>query len=240
ECRGRGAEAMGVGRAHRHRIEVNARAGPGDTAVVEITDDGPGIAAETLPHVFDPFFTTKPVGGGSGLGLAICYGILEALGDHIEIASTVGTGTTVRVTLPTAPRGDRAAAREPGRGARPARRLRLLGVDDEEHVVSALRRVLAREHEVVTETDGAAAVRRLEAAESFDVILCDLMMPRMGGVEVYEAVGRVRPELVPRVVFMTGGAFTDDIREFLRSSTNPFLDKPIDPERLRALVREVA
>src|SRR5262249_26612697 len=82
------AEAIGVGKAHRHRIEVHAHGGPGGSAVVDVSDDGPGIAAEVLPHVFDPFFTTKPVGGGSGLGLAIAHGIVEALGGRIEIAST--------------------------------------------------------------------------------------------------------------------------------------------------------
>jgi nitrogen-specific signal transduction histidine kinase/ActR/RegA family two-component response regulator len=234
------AEAIGVGQADRHRIEVKARGGPGGCAVVEVSDDGPGIAAEILPHVFDPFFTTKPIGGGSGLGLAICHGIVEALGGRIELASSLGKGTTVRVTLPPAPRTEVAAPREPSHAAAPDRRRRILIVDDEPHVLAALRRLLSREHDVETEAEGTNAVRRIAAGESFDVVLCDVMMPRMGGVELLEAVRRVRPELAQRVVFMTGGAFTDEVRAFLRASTNPFLDKPIDPERLRALVRDVA
>ena len=234
------AEAIGVGRADRNRIEVRTFTGAGDKAIIEIADTGPGIAKDVLPHIFDPFFTTKAVGNGRGLGLAICHGIIKTIGGVIEIDSELGVGTTVRLVLPSAPRIQVTTYAEPAGPVVSATRRRLLIIDDEPQVLSALRRLLQREHDVEVESEAQAALARLERGERFDLILCDLMMPRMSGVEFLGAVKVARPDLAPRVVFMTGGAFTEEARAFLREVPNPFLDKPIDPDRLRALVREVA
>jgi PAS domain S-box-containing protein len=221
----------------RSEIRVVGRTDEAGRAVIEIHDTGSGIAPEQLPHIFDPFFTTKPVGIGTGLGLSICQTIVTALGGEILVDSTVGQGSTFRVVLPAAaspatatPGGDTAAV---GAG----RRARILVVDDETRMCELLRRGL-EPHEVVTHTDGDAALARLHAGERFDLVICDMMMPQMTGMELYERLRQIAPDLAARMVFMTGGAFTPSTREFLEKVPNPRLEKPFDLAVLLQLVRE--
>ena len=96
------------------------RADDGESAVLEVEDDGEGIPKETLDRVFDPFFTTKDDGKGVGLGLAVVYGIVESHGGHIEVRTTVGQGTTFEVTLPLAPDADHRRAEVAERAGREA------------------------------------------------------------------------------------------------------------------------
>ena len=99
---------------------------------------------------------------------------------------------------------------------------------------AALRRVLAREHEVRVVTSGAEALELLKAGAAFDLILCDVMMPAMSGVALHAELARCRPALARRIVFLTGGAFTAEVRAFLDTSPNERWEKPIDAHKLRA------
>ncbi len=112
------------------------------------------------------------------------------------------------------------------------RRGRILVVDDEPQMVSALRRVLSLRHEVFTATTGRDALARLNAVGEVDVILCDLMMPELTGMDVYRSLSQTTPVLASRVVFLTGGAFTQSAREFLSRVPNDRLQKPFDVEAL--------
>ncbi len=231
------AQAIDVGHAAENEIVIETGvAGPG-RVFVEIRDTGCGIPPAALRHVFEPFFTTKAPGVGSGLGLAICRQILADMGGRIDIESRAGRGATVRITLQEAQAPAR-QVRDPQGGVVVAspRRARVLVIDDEDMVGSVARRALAVEHDVVVETSGRRAVRRIEAGEHFDVVLCDLMMPEVGGMEVLREIVRIAPRLAPDVVFMSGGAFTPAARDFLAEVPNDRIEKPFDLVALRNVV----
>jgi CheY-like chemotaxis protein len=118
------------------------------------------------------------------------------------------------------------------------RRGRILVVDDEPMLASAIRRVLARHHDVVTTTRALDALERLRAGATFDIIFSDLMMPQVTGMELYARLCEEFPDQALRVVFLTGGAFTQAARDFLAKVKNPTLEKPIDRRGLLALVSE--
>lgn len=128
----------------------------------------------------------------------------------------------------------------PGGGApiQAPERARLLVVDDDVLVGSSLRRLLSAEHDVVVVTHGQDALDRIGRGERFDLVLCDLMMPDLTGMDVFEELERSRPDLAPRVVFITGGAFTPRARAFLERIPNTTVDKPFNGPELKSLVRE--
>jgi PAS domain S-box-containing protein len=220
------------------RAEIRVRTGTAadGAAFVEIADTGRGIPADVLGRVFEPFFTTKAPGVGTGLGLPICRSIATTLGGTIEIASTVGRGTTCRVTLPArASRVERSVAPmvAPPRAA-PARR-RVLIVDDEPQLLRTLGETLGQIHDVTCTASGAEAISLLLSG-AFDVVLCDVMMPTTSGVDVFDTVRRERPGLERRIVFMTGGAFSPGAHDFLATVPNRKLEKPFTlDEVVRAL-----
>jgi PAS domain S-box-containing protein len=236
------AQALPEGRTEEHRIVVTTSTDADGRAAVAISDDGEGIAPELLGRIFEPFFTTKPAGVGTGLGLSICHGIIAALGGEIRVESRIGQGSTFRVLLPAADAAPtpRPAASATVEAASPSPRIprgRVLVVDDEPVLVSALGRSLEPDFEVTVVESGREARRLLLEGPPFDVILCDLIMPGVTGMDLYDDVKRARPELCSRIIFMTGGTFTARAREFLSSVPNPALDKPFDLETLEALLR---
>ncbi len=206
------------------------------SVVVEVSDTGRGIPAELQARVFDPFFTTKPVGEGTGLGLAVCHGIVRGLGGEITVESEVGRGSTFSVRLPTQlPAGASPGVSGEADGFRPG--VRVLVVDDEPFICSAIQRLLRREHRVTTVTSAREALSLVSAGQRFEVILSDLMMPDMSGEDLVTALRQVAPEQAGRVVIMTGGAFTPRSEEFLRSLHLPHLTKPLTLESLRGAIR---
>jgi PAS domain S-box-containing protein len=224
------AHSMPDGQAAQNEIRVITRTGPAGDALVEIRDTGGGIAPENLGRIFDPFFTTKAVGVGTGIGLSICHSIVTGMGGDIEVESRLGHGSTFRVRLPPDDGRVDAAVSPVPEAAGDQRRARILIVDDEVQLAQLLGELLAG-HEVSVVSRGRDALERLERAP-FDVIFCDMMMPDLGGVEIYQTVRQRWPGLERRIVFMTGGAFSSQARAFLDSVDNPCLDKPFN---LRAI-----
>jgi PAS domain S-box-containing protein len=235
------AHALPEGEADRHEIRLRTGTGEDGTAWAEVRDTGCGIPPELLPRLFEPFFTTKPAGRGTGLGLSICHTIVTGLGGRIEVESTPGRGSTFRVVLPAARGMPEAPPPEPEK-PRPepaVKRGRVLVIDDEELVGTALRRLLGRVHDVRVSTRADTALEWLLAGEQYDLILCDVMMPHLSGMDFHAALGERLPSAQERVVFLSGGAFSPAAREFLaRIPTGRKLDKPFDPAVLMELLRE--
>jgi CheY-like chemotaxis protein len=208
-------------------------------AVVEVRDTGAGIPAHLVARVFDPFFTTKPIGVGTGLGLAISHTIVVAMGGEISVHSEVGRGTTVRVLLPPSRSTELPARDEPTVETSSGRRATVLVVDDEEVIGIVIRRVLAA-HDVTFVETAQGALELLASGKQFDVVFSDLMMPGMSGMELYREIVRLHPKIAPRVVFLSGGAFTPEANAFLDGVSNARMDKPFDHRELRAMVQRFA
>jgi PAS domain S-box-containing protein len=225
-------QAIPEGRVGENEIRVAARA-EGHRVVIEVRDTGAGIRPEDRPRIFDPFFTTKPVGGGTGLGLSVVHGIVTTLGGRLEVESAAGAGALFRVILPAAPAE---SPPPPVREAAP-RRGRVLIVDDDPLVGRSLARLLSGAHQVEALASPLEALRRIRAGETWDVVLCDLMMPELSGMELEARVQEAVPGLASRFVYLTGGAFTDSARAFLAGG-RPYLEKPVDAMELRARVGE--
>ena len=228
------AQAIPEGDPDRNQITVETRVGPGGRVVAEVRDTGVGIPPELRARIFDPFFTTKAVGGGTGLGLTICHGIVSALGGSIEVESEVGRGSTFRVSLPETTVADRPAEKKVTLQA--PRRARILIVDDEPMMCRALARMLGSEHETLSTTDPRDAVRRIESGEHFDLVLSDVAMSGMTGIELYGRLAKTAPELAERMLFMTGGALTPAAAAFLDGRSDRVLEKPLTPDLARSAV----
>jgi PAS domain S-box-containing protein len=230
------AQSIPEGRGEDHSITVVTSTHQPGWITVAISDSGVGIQPDVLDRIFEPFFTTKPQGEGTGLGLSVCHGIVTQLGGRIEVSSKVGIGTTFRVVLPCLEPQPAAAVTEvvePGAAVADAA-LRVLVVDDEPLIGESVRRALV-DHEVAVAHSGADAILMCERTD-FDLVLCDLMMPGLSGIDVFETVRARRPELAERFVFMTGGAFTPKARGFLERYEGESLSKPFALKELRELV----
>ena len=226
------AQAIPEGPVAEHEVKLTATAA-GDAVDVAVSDTGAGMSAHVRAHMFDPFFTTKGPGLGMGLGLSFARALVEASGGRIDVSSQPGRGSSVRVKLARA--GSPPPSEQTATAVASGRR-RVLVVDDEEILVRAYGRLLERDHDVTALTSPAEALRRIQAGERWDAILFDLQMPELDGMELFEQLQLVRPELTGRVAFITGGAFTPRALAFLERNTRPTLSKPIDAEALRALV----
>lgn len=232
------AQAIAEGEVERNEITLATDTDEQGNAVVEVRDTGRGIPAAILPHIFEPFFTTKPVGVGTGLGLSISRRIIQGAGGQLDATSEPGKGAVFRVTLPALTvRPTVLASDAPRRNI--VTRGRLLVVDDDVAVRRALIRILGDGHDVITVSSGAEAIETVLSGERFDVILCDLMMPRVTGDRCYERVLEIAPEQARRFVFMTGGAFTPSARAFLEKTNAPLIEKPFDLSLLRNVIQEV-
>ena len=236
------AQALDEASAPQNRIVVRTY-DRGEDSFFEVTDNGPGIPPDVLPRIFDSFFTTKPRGVGTGLGLPIVQGIVRSLDGEIAVETRVGRGTTFRVRLPSrsparaeaVPTPTVSAGASGGVPEPSSRRRRILAVDDEPLLLKAYRRMLADVHEVVTALGGRDALLVLQKDPGFDVILCDLQMPEMSGMELHAKVKARHPALAERFVFATGGAFSSEAKRFLEQGIT-CIGKPFRVEELTAAI----
>lgn len=244
------AHAVGEAAPGDHEIRIRTETDEAGRALISIEDSGPGIAEDILPRIFDPFFTTKPVGVGTGLGLSICHNIVDSLGGSLTAGNLPERGTRFRVVLPPASEsatGEGMAAEvevaDPGTGSpagpAAASRAEVLVVDDEPAIGQILCKIL-RDQDVTAVTAARDALALLDEGRWFDVIFCDLMMPQMSGMEFHAELDRRFPELARRVVFISGGAFTQAAHGYLDQVPNERLAKPFRPEEIRSLVQRRA
>jgi CheY-like chemotaxis protein len=232
------AQAIPEGAPSRNELSVRAYTDETDgSVVIEVSDTGVGMAPAVQARIFDPFYTLKPVGEGTGLGLTTCLAIVHGMGGSITVESDEGRGSTFRVKLPPAARS---AMREIATVPPAPSRQRVLVIDDELTLLSSLRRALGRELDVVVASSALDALAILENDRAFDVLLCDIMMPEVTGIELFERVSAAWPELRERFIFMTGGAFSPTTRQFVDSTELPRLEKPFDVRELRRLLHQRA
>jgi len=231
------AHAIAEGHVDDNSIRVRTWE-EGGFVLAEVSDSGSGIAPDHLPHIFEPFFTTKPVGVGSGLGLSIVKNIISSFGGSIEVSSERGRGTSFLIRLPAATNAqtDGDDAKGPQMGEWVAGRI--LIVDDERGIRDALKRIL-KGHQIIEAESGEQARDLLIEDQQFDVVLCDMMMPSVSGADLHRWIVAHCPLLAPRVVFVTGGAFTPSAREYLGTLENLRIDKPFNAAQTRRIVGEM-
>ena len=220
-------------------VEVKLAESGADEVVIVVSDTGAGISPTHLPKVFEPFFTTKPAGEGTGLGLSICHRLVHGMGGHIHVSSQEGKGSRFSVFLcVAAPYGDLDA---PPSAPVPSsvRRLRLLIVDDEVMVARAAQRVFEGQFKVDIAPDGKTALEKLRQLE-YDVVLCDVMMPGLSGLELYRQVRLENEALAARFVFATGGLFNQELSDSVRRLSNMIVEKPFDAKALRRVIEAAA
>jgi PAS domain S-box-containing protein len=205
---------------------------------VIIEDNGAGIPPDVRSRIFEPYFTTKEFGVGTGIGLAMSHGIIQAHNGTVEVESAPGSGASFTISLPvSAGRGGGADATavEAAGGTR----CRILVVDDEPEGTETLAEVLAAQgHEVVTAASGNAAMRVL-GDRTFDVILSDMRMPDVDGPGLFIRIKNAFPDLVDRIVFVTGDTLGPSNRSFLDQTGLPHLEKPIAPDELRQVIQDI-
>ncbi|MFT3837345.1 MAG: hybrid sensor histidine kinase/response regulator [Myxococcaceae bacterium] len=225
------AQAIPEGRPEHHQVKVKSFV-DGQTLVASVSDTGLGMSAEVQRRVFQPFFTTKSLDQGTGLGLSLSAEIVRQHGGTLSFVSKEGVGTTFEARFPI-----RALSLVKTRppAAAPTSRPKVLVVDDDRLVLKSYQRSLGRDFELTTAEGGEEALS-LVREHTFDVVLCDLMMPAFDGPAVYEAVIQVRPELAHRFLFVSGGAFTARTRAFMEKLGERLLEKPIEVARVREAV----
>lgn len=206
-----------------------------------VEDTGTGIPPEHLPHIFDPFFTTKPVGKGTGLGLAIVYGIVTGHGGRIWAENKAEGGARFVIEFPTAEQIEKPSQSKTlqEKFSKKPTGLRILIVDDEPGIASVLKAMLSRDgHEVEAVTDGLE-VRRLLLERDYDMVLCDLKMPKVDGTQIYRWVQEFKPSLASRFIVMTGDFLSPTSQRVLQEWRLPVLHKPFRMDELRALLERL-
>jgi CheY-like chemotaxis protein len=213
---------------------------PGEYARLSVADTGCGMDPETMAHIFEPFFTTKEEGKGTGLGLAMVYGFVKQSGGHITVQSEVDRGTTFDIFLPTIPCAERTPETSfpshciPGGGGTET----VLLVEDEDGVRNLVRLALQMKGYTVLEASHGADA--LQVCENWpgpvDLLVTDVVMPKMGGRELAERLTEVNPKL--RVLYLSGYTADALLRDGFVEGT-PFLHKPFSPGDLARKVREL-
>lgn len=208
------------------------------TVTVEVTDNGPGIPSDLRGRVVEPFFTTKSQGRGTGLGLAFCNNVAKEHGGFLQIVDGEACGAIVRLVV-AAERTSMPS--ETSTVARPRHRsLRVLVVDDERALTETIAEALTLQyHQAEVAFGGTAALAILEE-RAFDIVLADIRMPDMSGIELFEKSTKEQKELIDRFVFMTGEPLTAELGFYMRERGVPCLAKPVDLADLVTVVERRA
>jgi two-component system NtrC family sensor kinase len=233
-------EARGKGQVQIRTSCV--RGADGARLRLEMSDDGPGISPEIGSRIFDPFFTTKPPGVGTGLGLSIVYGIIHQHGGEVNFESHPGEGAKFTFELPVIAIPSREKIASMPAAAKNSTALaaaRILVVEDEPTVAQLLVDILVEEgHDAEATVDSQEGLTRL-SRKNYDVVICDLRMPRLDGRAFYEALVRTKSPARSRILFITGDTMARSTQEFLESTGMPHLAKPFLVEEVKLAVRRL-
>ncbi|HNQ02693.1 MAG TPA: response regulator, partial [Syntrophales bacterium] len=205
---------------------------------ITVSDSGTGMDRKTMERIFEPFFTTKEMGRGTGLGLASVYGIVKGHGGFIDVESEKGKGTTFRIYLTAT---DKPVARNGAEAPEPIRRgtETILLVDDEQMMLDIGRDLLqAMGYRVITARDGEEAVEIYRGrSDEIDLVLLDIVMPRMGGGQAFDRIKAVNP--AAKVLLLSGYSIDGEATKILSRGCNGFIQKPFNLEQLSRSVKSV-
>ena len=209
-----------------------------ESVILEINDDGPGIPEDVQPKIFDPFFTTKEVGQGTGLGLTVAYAIVQEHGGRIRLESRAEKGASFFVELPVSGRLSAPVAPKPAKAARTIVGASILLVEDESALATAVMDALGDEGYLADwAADGEQALDRV-TKKPYDLVICDLKMPKRDGIAFYRALAESVPAMSKRVLFVTGDVAGTNAEQFLNESGCRWLAKPFRLGDLLRAVRE--
>jgi len=211
----------------------------GENLHIIVQDDGPGVPGEIQDRIFDPFFTTREIGQGTGLGLSICHGIVSEHGGRIWVRSDGAKGSEFHLLLPIVADDSPLVVEAAVRQELELPHTRVLVVDDESTIRSLLKAMLEpMGHEVDAVADGRSAIEYV-LANRYGVILLDVRMPDMGGLEVFRRIRKIAGSIASRVVFMTGDMLADETRAMLEQTGAPAIAKPFEPQELLQAIEKV-
>ena len=210
---------------------------PGDYILLTVTDTGVGMDSKTIDCIFDPFFTTKELGRGTGLGLASTYGIVKGHGGYIEVESEKGRGSTFKVYLPASGK----PAQQTVSPSAPISKAigTVLLVDDEEVILDVSEKVLkVLGYKVLVARGGAEAIEIFKKhQDSIDLVLLDIIMPHMGGGEVYDRLKEISPEV--KVLLSSGYSIDGEASKIMARGCDGFIQKPFDIMQLSQSIRAI-
>ena len=206
-----------------------------DAVVLEVSDDGPGVPEEVQTKIFDPFFTTKAVGKGTGLGLTVAYAIAQEHGGRITVGSTQGRGAAFFLELPVSGAHVKLPDQHPAHSLPDVPKgARALVIEDEQALGEAVAAALTDEgFRADRASDGEEALTKVRERH-YDVIICDLKMPKVDGPAFFAEVSATMPHVARRLIFVTGDVAGTEAERFLEESGCRWVPKPF---RLRDLVK---
>ena len=211
-----------------------------NTIRISFKDNGPGIAKENLERIFDPFFTTREIGQGTGLGLNVCHGIITEHKGKIWVESKLGRGATFIVELPIVTEDSQLVLLEPAvEEPKKVTKAKILVIDDEPVIRQFVSRVLSEEgHEVEAVDDAEDALEKIKS-KRYRLILLDIKMPGISGIELYKQFQEIAPSLKKRVVFITGDVIGKRTTDFLAKTKASYMIKPFDAKQLKTEINHI-
>jgi CheY-like chemotaxis protein len=210
---------------------------------ISVQDDGPGISKENMRRLFEPFFTTKDPGEGTGLGLSISRSIIMEHNGTINVESELRHGATFVIELPITENSPvETETTNPLTLSQPSvkKDARILVIDDEPSIRQLLEKSLSRAgYSVDVITDASSTVEIIDAHTIYDVIISDIRMPGMNGLELYTHIVRKMPAMANRIIFITGDVMGADIKAFISSNKIPYLAKPFKLKALEEMIDNI-
>jgi nitrogen-specific signal transduction histidine kinase/CheY-like chemotaxis protein len=231
------AQAIPPGAPDANEVRLRTSSN-GKNVVIEVEDTGVGIPPELRARIFEPFFTTKPLGMGTGLGLSIARDIVAAAGGTLSVRSEPGAGATFHVELPAVDASLEGPQHNGETHLSENTEQRVLVIDDEP-MIGRLVEAALEGHVVETTVEPVVALGRV-ADRSYDLVLCDLKMPHMSGIEFYAELIKRRPDLKQSFVLMTGAAADQELDRFIAGNAISILRKPFMMKELRQYVAQHA
>ena len=222
---------------HREMKNKSYDPKPGNYVLLQVTDKGTGMDEKTIERIFEPFFTTKEMGRGSGLGLASVYGIIKGHGGYIDVDSEKGHGTTFLIYLPATDQSVQKTMETDERIIKGDETVML--VDDEEVVIDVGVQLLKKlGYNVLEAGSGKEAIRVFsEKRDKVDIVILDMIMPDIGGGEVYNRIKEIDPKV--RVLLSSGYSIDGQATDILERGCNGFVQKPFNMKVMSTKIREI-